>query len=84
MYPTAIIVVVALQKSHLDHQFTYPTVQVSEGDTLPFTANAQNAPYASASTGLDKHQSGPHAQIIALHDVKRTTSTAGEIGRAHV
>ncbi len=77
MYPTAIIVIVALQKSHLEHQFTYPTAPASEEDSLPFAVNAQNAPYTSTSTGLDKHVGGPHAQIIALHDVgrKHTTST---------
>ncbi|KAI0740870.1 hypothetical protein C8Q76DRAFT_765465 [Earliella scabrosa] len=76
MYPTAIIVLVALQKSHLDHQFTYPPPPASETDSLPFTVNVQDATYAS--TGMGKgHESGSQVQLVALHDPKRTTSTAG-------
>ncbi|PIL33684.1 hypothetical protein GSI_04308 [Ganoderma sinense ZZ0214-1] len=43
MYPTAIIVLVALQKSHLDHQFTFPPSmhsRTADIETLPFTVKA--------------------------------------------
>ena len=78
MYPTAIIVLVALQKSHLDHQFTYPPPAASETDSLPFTVNVQAATSASTATRLGKGGgSGSQVQLVALHDPKRTTSTAG-------
>ncbi|RPD69007.1 hypothetical protein L226DRAFT_599009 [Lentinus tigrinus ALCF2SS1-7] len=37
MYPTTVIVLVALQKSQLDHQFTYPPAMDSNKHSLPFT-----------------------------------------------
>ncbi|KAI1786320.1 hypothetical protein LXA43DRAFT_1065164 [Ganoderma leucocontextum] len=43
MYPTALIVLVALQKSHLDHEFTFPPSvhsRTTDMETLPFTVKA--------------------------------------------
>ena len=67
MYPTAVIVLVALQKSQLDHQFTYPPAMESEEQTLPF---AVNVPHGVMSSGFDK-QTYADAQIVGLRDVKR-------------
>lgn len=58
MYPTAVIVLVALQKSQLDHHFTYPSCPTShshsgvEGASLPFSARTGTlgATYASSSS----------------------------------
>ena len=46
MYPTAIVALVAIHKSHLDHQFTFPPSMHSpttDTETLPFTVKAEHS-----------------------------------------
>ncbi|TFK90272.1 hypothetical protein K466DRAFT_395180 [Polyporus arcularius HHB13444] len=79
MYPTAVIVLVALQKSQLDHQFTYPPAMESEENSLPF---AVNVPQGATSTGFDK-QPYTAAQLVALRDVnlQRSQNSGSSSGR---
>ena len=53
MYPTAVIVLVALQKSHLDHQFTFPPSmhsRTTDIETLPFTVKAGHSKESQLGT----------------------------------
>ncbi|TBU27851.1 hypothetical protein BD311DRAFT_759427 [Dichomitus squalens] len=95
MYPTALIVLVALQKSHLDHQFTYPPTthdRSSEIESLPFTVKAHHPKdaefgdttdtYASASTGYGyERDAGMTARVMALHAPTDTSEPIWEIGK---
>ncbi|RPD57863.1 hypothetical protein L226DRAFT_540174 [Lentinus tigrinus ALCF2SS1-7] len=80
MYPTAVIVLVALQKSQLDHQFTYPPAMDSDEHSLPFTVNV---PHGATSTDFDKQAYSSDAQIVALRDVdvKRSQNSGSSSGR---
>ena len=52
MYPTLIILLVALQKSQLEHQFTYPSHD-NPIATLPFSARAQDAIASKEDTDMN-------------------------------
>lgn len=42
MYPTVIIVLVTLQKSHLENQFTYPGIPEDQNAALSFASRASH------------------------------------------
>ena len=84
MYPTAIIALVALQKSHLDHQFTFPPSihsRTADIETLPFTVkagrskdtqfgNMTGGTYDSpTSTRYESESAGIAARAVALQTV---------------
>ncbi|PIL33695.1 hypothetical protein GSI_04320 [Ganoderma sinense ZZ0214-1] len=55
MYPTAIIVLVALQKSHLDHQFTFPPSarsRVEDIESISFTVKPGQRSKETQSTSV--------------------------------
>ena len=88
MYPTAVIVLVALQKSHLEHQLTYPPTaheHPSEIESLPFTVKTchpkdselrdTSDTYATASTGYGhERDAGMAGRVVALRAQTATSS----------
>ena len=96
MYPTAVIVLVALQKSHLDHQFTYPPTtheHPSEIESLPFTVKTCQPKHgdlrdtvdmhATASTGYGyERDASMAARVVALRAQPVTVASSDSIWEA--
>lgn len=82
MYPTALIVFVALQKSYLEHQFTYPPPPgpASQTESMPFTVNVPHATYTSTvgttmTTMMEYDRDKPvAARMVALRAGSLSTS----------
>ena len=76
IYPTIILIIITLQKSHVEHQFSYPLEVISTAENMSFAVPR------SGNTGIcTGMQTSTHSPTTLSANAKRNVAVLGSDGK---